>query len=71
MTLSLVNSTFPSSLDLDAQRRVDDAYLNHPKEWTQACIRTAASMGFFSSDRCIREYAQQIWNITPSIIGKE
>ena len=27
-------------------------------------------MGFFSSDRCINEYAESIWNIEPLIPGQ-
>ncbi len=26
---------------------------------------SVARMGFFSSDRCIEEYAEMIWNIEP------
>ena len=26
---------------------------------------SVARMGFFSSDRCINEYAESIWNIEP------
>lgn len=28
-------------------------------------------MGFFSSDRCINEYAESIWNIEPLIADKD
>jgi starch phosphorylase len=28
-------------------------------------------MGFFSSDRCIDEYAESIWNIEPLVQKKE
>ena len=29
------------------------------------CVMNIANMGFFSSDRTIREYAEEIWNIEP------
>jgi glycogen phosphorylase len=32
--------------------------------WTRMSIRNVAGMGFFSSDRAIREYASEIWNVT-------
>ena len=32
---------------------------------------TVARMGFFSSDRCIDEYAESIWNIEPLVQKKE
>jgi starch phosphorylase len=34
-----------------------------PKLWWRSAIMNTAHMGFFSSDRAIREYAQEIWNV--------
>ncbi len=47
---------------LAAQDRVDDVYRN-PAEWTRRSILNVAHMGRFSSDRCIQEYASQIWQL--------
>lgn len=47
-----------------AQDRVDALYRN-PEEWSRRAIINSLSMGPFSSDRSIREYAEQIWNIRP------
>lgn len=33
--------------------------------WARKSILAAASMGKFSSDRSIKEYAKRIWNIIP------
>lgn len=46
------------------QTLVDDAYKNQD-EWITKCITSVARMGFFSSDRCINEYAESIWNVEP------
>ncbi len=35
------------------------------REWHVKAIRNMAAMGPFSSDRTIRQYAQEIWNVTP------
>jgi starch phosphorylase len=43
---------------------VDEAYKNQD-EWISKTITSVARMGFFSSDRCINEYAESIWNIEP------
>ena len=45
-----------------AQRRVD-ARWGDPKGWGAAAIRNVANVGWFSSDRTIREYAKDIWGI--------
>jgi starch phosphorylase len=49
---------------VDCQQRVDDTY-RRPDEWTRMCIQNIANMGKFSSDRTIREYAEQVWNVKP------
>jgi starch phosphorylase len=46
----------------DAQRRVDDIWRNSP-QWYAMTIRNTARMGWFSSDRTIRQYARDIWNV--------
>jgi starch phosphorylase len=46
------------------QDLIDEAYKNQ-EEWITKCITSVARMGFFSSDRCIDEYAEMIWNIEP------
>ena len=33
------------------------------EDWTHKTILNTASMGWFSSDRTIREYAKEIWNV--------
>lgn len=47
------------------QDLIDEAYKNQ-EEWLTKCITAVSRMGFFSSDRCIDEYAEMIWNIEPS-----
>lgn len=46
------------------QERVDDAYRNQD-EWVRKSIYNVARIGYFSSDRSIREYAKNIWNVSP------
>jgi len=46
------------------QDRVDALY-RLPDQWAQRAIANVAGMGAFSSDRTIREYATQIWNVLP------
>ncbi len=48
----------------DAQARVDAAYRDTAK-WAKMAILNTAHMGMFSSDRTIREYAGQIWDLPP------
>ena len=49
-----------------AQERVDALYRDS-EEWTRKSVINALSMGPFSSDRSIREYADNIWGIKPVI----
>ena len=44
------------------QMRVDNLYLT-PDEWQRKAILNVAGMGTFSSDRTIREYAIDTWNM--------
>jgi glycogen phosphorylase len=48
---------------------VDEAYKNQD-EWITKTILSVARMGFFSSDRCINEYAEMIWNVEPLPVEK-
>ncbi|QFY61354.1 glycogen/starch/alpha-glucan phosphorylase [Rhizobium grahamii] len=43
-----------------AQREVDDLW-NDKAAWSEKTIRNTARMGWFSSDRTIRQYAKEIW----------
>lgn len=45
-----------------AQREVDRRWRD-PAGWDAAAIRNVAGMGWFSSDRTIREYARDIWHV--------
>ncbi len=47
-----------------AQHDVTQRYLD-PKAWWRSSILNVARMGFFSSDRTIKEYAKDIWSISP------
>ncbi len=45
-----------------AQRSVDDLWSKR-NDWTRMAILNTARMGWFSSDRTIRQYASEIWNV--------
>jgi glycogen phosphorylase len=47
-----------------AQDRVDALY-REPEEWSRKAALNCLNMGYFSSDRSIREYADRIWDIRP------
>ncbi|MDN0123672.1 glycogen phosphorylase [Yersinia aleksiciae] len=49
---------------VDTQDKVDVLY-RHPDEWTRKTLLNIANMGYFSSDRTIQEYADEIWHIKP------
>jgi len=49
---------------VDTQDKVDQLYRNQD-EWTRQALLNIAGMGYFSSDRTIQEYADEIWGIQP------
>lgn len=48
----------------DCQQQVSDLY-GDQDTWTRMSILNTARVGWFSSDRSIREYCEQIWKIEP------
>ncbi len=46
------------------QERIDAAWQD-TETWTARVIKNIAGMGHFSSDRTIREYCRQIWDVSP------
>lgn len=46
----------------DAQIKVEKIWADRSR-WEAMAIRNTASVGFFSSDRTIRQYAAEIWNV--------
>lgn len=57
---------FMVAADFDAyaatQREVDGVWRNGP-DWYARAIHNVARVGWFSSDRTIRQYAKDIWNV--------
>lgn len=49
---------------IDCQDRVSAAYQSR-RGWTRMSILNVARIGYFSSDRAIREYCEEIWNVKP------
>ncbi|WP_102960012.1 glycogen/starch/alpha-glucan phosphorylase [Mangrovicella endophytica] len=47
------------------QRRLDKVW-RQQDEWQTKAVRNTARMGWFSSDRSIREYARDIWHAGPT-----
>jgi starch phosphorylase len=62
----LGHDKFMVAADFDAywqaQRAVDELWRD-PAAWWRASIRNTARMSWFSSDRSIREYAEEIWRV--------
>jgi starch phosphorylase len=56
----MVSADFDSYYE--AQRGIDARWQVAPA-WTRAAILNVARMPWFSSDRTIREYAEEIWNV--------
>jgi len=54
---------------VDCQERVSEAYRDQER-WTRMSILNTARVGRFSSDRAIREYCRDIWDVTPMTAGE-
>ena len=51
------------------QEKVDEEYQDKEK-WDNICFENICHMGFFSSDRCVQNYANDIWKIKPIEVPK-
>ena len=49
---------------VETQKAVDEKYKQRDK-WIESTIQNIVNMGFFSSDRTIKEYAERIWKVEP------
>ncbi|OGS21246.1 MAG: glycogen phosphorylase [Elusimicrobia bacterium RIFOXYA2_FULL_39_19] len=57
--------------DLPAYIKINETVYEDYKDkvkWQKKILKNIANMGYFSSDRAIREYMQEIWNIKPVVI---
>ena len=50
---------------IDCQKEVSQAWADQ-HHWTKMSILNTARMGYFSSDRTIRDYSRDIWRVEPS-----
>ena len=53
---------------VETQKVVDEKYKQRDK-WIESTIQNIVNMGFFSSDRTIKEYAERIWKVEPVQLG--
>jgi starch phosphorylase len=51
---------------VECQQRISHAYSDQ-NDWTRMSILNSARVGRFSSDRSIREYCRDIWNVMPIV----
>lgn len=54
---------------VDTQERVSRHYRDR-EAWSRSAILNVAAMGYFSSDRAVREYASTIWALEPQPVGR-
>jgi len=49
--------------DYAKTQRDVDAIWNTPRKWYSMAVRNTARMSWFSSDRTVRQYAEEIWDV--------
>ncbi len=47
---------------LTTQHEMSNLYATNKRDWNQKALRNIAAAGYFSADRSIRDYANNIWN---------
>jgi starch phosphorylase len=55
---------------VETQDRVEALYLQ-PRKWDRMALVNVARSGRFSSDRTIKEYARDIWHVSPVALNHE
>lgn len=50
---------------VQTQNAMTDLYRNHKKSWNSKSLLNIAAAGYFTADRSIRDYANNIWNLKP------
>jgi len=55
---------------VDAQASAAAAYTD-PQRWTKMSILNTAASGFFSTDRTMRDYNDDIWHLEPVVLAEE
>ena len=55
---------FGFSSHVKAQEKIEELYQDK-HQWAKMCLVNIAKSGYFSSDRTIGEYAEDIWNAEP------
>ena len=48
---------------LREQEKMSELYKNDKRAWNQKSLRNIAAAGYFSADRSIKEYAENIWDL--------
>ena len=49
---------------VESQSKVAECFLDR-QHWNRMSILNVARMGYFSSDRAVREYCENIWSVSP------
>lgn len=50
---------------IEVSEQAATAFFKQPDSWTRSSILNVARCGYFSSDRAVREYCQNVWKVQP------